>query len=88
MQFRSTDMSGNTSAWAPASQTAGSTVALDRTGPTVPSPAGGSLAWQSVASVTVSGSGSSDTGSGVAGYSYRTSTNGGATWTAASPAPR
>ena len=85
VQFRSTDISGNTSAWAPGSQTAGSTVALDRTGPTVPSPAGGSLAWQSDASVTVSGSGSSDTGSGVAGYSYRTSTNGGATWTAASP---
>ncbi len=85
VQFRSTDISGNTSAWAPGSQTAGSTVALDRTGPSVPSPAGGSLAWQSVASVTVSGSGSADTGSGVSGYSYRTSTNGGATWTAASP---
>ena len=41
--------------------------------------------WQSVASVTVSGSGSTDAGSGVAGYSYRTSTNGGATWSAASP---
>src|SRR6185503_4186969 len=35
-------------------------------------------------SVAVAGSGSTDTGSGVAGYSYRTSTNGGATWTAAS----
>ncbi len=83
VQYRSTDTSGNTSAWAPASATAGSTVQLDRTAPTPPTVTGGSLGWQSVASVTVTGSGSTDAGSGVGGYSYRTSTNGGATWSAA-----
>ena len=86
VQFRSTDTSGNTSAWSPASPGAANTVKLDRTGPSAPAVTGGSLAWQSVASVTISPSGSTDAGSGVAGYQVRTSTNGGVNWSAPSSA--
>ncbi len=85
LQFRSIDGSGNTSAWSPSSPTSGSTVRLDRTNPTAPAVSGGSLSWQSVASITVTGSGSTDSGgSGLVGYEYRTSTDGGATWGSAS----
>jgi large repetitive protein len=84
VQFRSVDGAGNTSAWTPAAATAGSTVKLDLTAPTNPAVAGGSALWQSVASLTLSASGSTDTASGVAGYEYEQSTNGGATW---SPLP-
>ncbi|MFN8121538.1 MAG: choice-of-anchor C family protein [Thermoleophilia bacterium] len=80
VQFRSVDNAGNTSAWTPASSTAGSTVRIDRSAPTDPTVSGGSLSWQSVASVTVSASGSTDTFTAVAGYEHRTSTDGGATW--------
>jgi hypothetical protein len=82
VQLRSIDGAGNTSAWAPGAAIAASTVRIDRTSPTVPSVGGGSLAWQSAASVTVTASGSTDAGSGLAGYQYRTSTNGGITWLA------
>ena len=84
VQFRSVDGAGNASAWTPVAPTAGSTVKLDLTSPTNPTVSGGSALWQSVASVTVSAAGSSDTASGVAGYEYEQSTNGGATW---SPLP-
>ena len=84
VQFRSVDGAGNTSAWTPVAPTAGSTVKLDLTSPTNPTVSGGSALWQSVASVTVSAAGSTDTASGVAGYEYEQSTNGGATW---SPLP-
>ncbi len=85
VQFRSIDTAGNASAWTPSAPTGASTVRLDRTAPTDPSVAGGSLVWQSVASVGVSGSGSTDAGgSGPATYEHRTSTDGGATWSAAS----
>jgi len=83
VQFRSTDGAGNASAWTPASSGASNTVRLDRTGPSAPTVAGGSLSWQNVASVTVTGSGSTDTHTAVAGYQYRTSTDGGTTWGAA-----
>ena len=86
VQFRSTDTSGNTSAWSPASAGAANAVKLDRTGPTAPSVTGGSLAWQSLPSVTVTPSGSTDAGAGVTGYQVRTSTNGGVNWSAASAA--
>ena len=43
MQYRSIDGAGNTSAWTPASATAGSTARIDRTAPTAPAAAGGSL---------------------------------------------
>ena len=84
VQFRGVDGAGNASAWTPVAPTAGSTVKLDLTSPTNPTVSGGSALWQSVASMTVSAAGSSDTASGVAGYEYEQSTNGGATW---SPLP-
>ena len=80
VQMRTVDAAGNSSAWAPGIPVAGSTVRLDRGLPTAPAVSGGSLAWQSAPSVTVSAAGGTDSGSGVAGYEYRTSTDGGATW--------
>ncbi|MFN8109213.1 MAG: hypothetical protein U0Y82_05105 [Thermoleophilia bacterium] len=46
---------------------------------------GGSLSWQSVASVTVTASGSSSAFGSLTGYEYRLSTDSGATWGAATP---
>ena len=43
VQYRSLDGAGNTSAWTPASATAGSTARIDRTDPTAPTVSGGSL---------------------------------------------
>ena len=84
VQFRATDASGLTTAWAPASPTAGSTVKIDRTAPGIPSVAGGSLTWRSLASANVTASGGSDTGgAGIAGYQYRTSVDAGSTWSGA-----
>src|SRR5690606_23962436 len=77
VQFRGVDTAGNTGAWTAASATAGSTARIDRTNPTDPTVSGGSLAWQSVASVTVTGSGATDAVSSVAAYEHRTSTDGG-----------
>ncbi|MCC6831103.1 MAG: FG-GAP repeat protein [Thermoleophilia bacterium] len=85
VQFRARDVDGNLSAWGPATPTPDSTVRLDRTSPTAPAVTGGSTAWQSAASVTVTGAGGTDAASGVAGYEYRTSTDGGATWTLEAP---
>ncbi len=85
VQFRTVDGAGNRSAWKPASSGASNTARIDRTAPTAPSVAGGSLAWQSVASVLVTASGSTDSpGSGVSGYQYQTSVDSGVTWSAAS----
>ena len=80
VRFQATDRAGNASAWTTVSPA--STVSLDRTAPTVATVAGGSLTWRSVASVVVTGSGASDPLSGLAGYEYRTSADGGTTWTA------
>ncbi|HEY3765407.1 MAG TPA: hypothetical protein VGL44_09645 [Gaiellales bacterium] len=82
VQFRSVDGAGNTSAWTPATQTAGATVKLDRTAPGTPVVSGGAGGWSNAASITVSAL-SSDAGSGVASYQYETSTNGGSSWSAA-----
>jgi large repetitive protein len=87
VQFRSVDNAGNSSAWTPSSATAASTARIDRTAPTAPAVSGGSSTWQSVASILLSASGSTDAGSGVAGYQYRTSTDGGATWSSVSAGP-
>ena len=73
-----TDNVGNTSNWVSA------TVKIDRTKPSSPTAvAGGSSAWQNVASVTVTGSGSTDPpgGAGLSGYQTRTSPDG-VTWSA------
>ena len=79
VQSAAVDGAGNTSAWSPTA-----TVRLDRTLPTDPSVSGGSLSWTNAASVTISASGSSDSGgSSLSGYQSRTSTNGGTTWSAA-----
>ncbi|MFN8121539.1 MAG: choice-of-anchor C family protein [Thermoleophilia bacterium] len=80
VQFRSVDAAGNTSAWAPSSATAGSTVRINRSGPSAPTATGGSLTWQSVPSVTVTGSGATVLGGTITGYEHRTSTDGGTTW--------
>ena len=78
VRFRAVDTAGFTSGWKQA------TVRIDRTAPSAPSAAGGSLSWQSVSGITITGSGSTDTpGSGVSGYQYRTSTDGGASWSGA-----
>src|SRR5262249_16570590 len=57
-------------------------VRIDRSSPTAPATvSGGSLAWSTATSVTVSASGATDApGSGIASYQYRTSTDGGASW--------
>ena len=84
VQFRATDGSGQTSAWAPATATAGSTVHIDRTLPTAATVTGGSPTWRNAASTTISAGGSTDAGgAGLSGYQYRTSTNGGTSWSAA-----
>ncbi|MDT4946556.1 MAG: large repetitive protein [Pseudonocardiales bacterium] len=83
VQFRSVDNATNVSAWTPASPTAASTVRIDRTAPSAPVVSGGSTAWQSVPSILITAAGSTDAGSGLAGYQYRTSTDGGATWSSA-----
>ncbi|MFI5048560.1 MAG: beta strand repeat-containing protein [Gaiellales bacterium] len=74
VRFRSVDGAGNTSAWAQG------TARIDRSAPSDPTLAGGSLAWSSAASSTITASGSADAGSGIAGYEYQTSTDGGSTW--------
>jgi large repetitive protein len=83
VQLRAVDAAGNASPWVPGSGSAG-TVRLDRSAPGDPVVSGGSLAWQSAASVTVTGSGSSDPGgSGAGSYEYRISTDNGASYGAA-----
>jgi hypothetical protein len=82
VQFRAVDAAGNVSAWTPTPTGATDTVRIDRTGPSDPSATGGSLTWTNAPSVTVTGGGSIDAQSGIAGYQYRTSTNAGGTWSA------
>jgi beta-glucanase (GH16 family) len=83
VQFRAIDTSGNVSSWAPSSGSAG-TVNLDRTPPSVPTVSGGS-ATATANPVTVTGGGATDpcsvnACSGVSGYLYRVSSDGGTTW--------
>ena len=85
VQFRARDRAGNVSAWAPVLGDTG-TVRIDRTPPSDPLISGGSLEWQNAASVIVSADGAIDSGgSGFAGYRYRTSSDGGVTWSSPSP---
>jgi len=87
VQLRSIDGAGNVSAWVPASAGASNTVKLDRTGPTAPAVTGNNLSWLTSTSVTVTPSGSTDTGgSGFNHYEVRTSTNGGTTWSSTASA--
>ena len=80
VQFRAVDVSGLRSVWAPAAGTAAATARVDRANPTAPAVTGGSNAWKSLAQTTVTASGSTDALSGLAGYEYRESTDGGTTW--------
>jgi len=79
VQFQAVDNAGNASGWAPAVNGPLNTAMVDTAAPTAPAVSGGSSSWQTALSVTVSAS-SSDSLSGLAGYQYRTSTDGGATW--------
>ena len=78
VQFRAVDAAGNSSAWSAVDDQ--STVMLDHTAPTVPSVGGGSSSWSTAASDTITAAGSTDALSGLAGYQYQTSTDGGVTW--------
>ncbi len=80
VQFHAIDKSGLASNWVQ------SPVWLDRSAPSAPMLSGGSSGWQNVASVAVTASGSTDSGSGLAGYQYETSTNG-TTWSAPGSGP-
>lgn len=80
VQFEAVDKAGNTSTWAPASPGPGDTAMIDATVPTVPSLSGAAPGWQDVPSESVTPSGSTDSESGIAGYEFRTSTDGGVTW--------
>src|SRR4029079_11470346 len=78
VRFRAVDGVNRTSAWVQAQ------VRIDTSLPTAPAVSGGSLTWSTAASATVSASASTDAGgSGFTGYQYRTSTNGGGSWSAA-----
>ena len=83
VEFRSLDALGNASAWTGAN----GQVEIDRTPPTAPALTGGSASWQAGPTVTVAAAGSADAGSGVTGYEYETSANGGSTWSVATPGP-
>src|SRR6185312_5023276 len=74
-QVRAIDGAGNVSAWV------ADEARIDTTAPTGPSVTGGASGWQSVASLVISGAGSTDIGgSALAGYQRRVSTDGGASW--------
>jgi hypothetical protein len=78
VQFRAWDNVGRTSPWVHVP------VRIDTVKPSAPTASGGSLTWMNVAQIAISASGSTDQagGSGLAGYQYQVSTNGGATWAA------
>ena len=79
VQFRGRDFAGNVTPWVSAS------VNIDRADPTDPVVANSSTTWQSVASINLVASGSTDSpGSGIARYERQVSTDGGATWGATS----
>ena len=83
VQFRALDKAGNASPWAPASADPAAEAMVDTLPPSLPVLTGGTGTWQNVASVMVQPTGTpADAGSGFAGYEYRTSADGGATWSA------
>ncbi len=88
MQFRALDKAGNASAWAPATADPAAEAMVDTLPPSLPVLTGGSSGWQNAAQVVVQPTGTpTDAGSGFAGYEYRTSTDGGATWSAPTSGP-
>ena len=81
VQYHSVDNAGNVSAWVTAY------ARIDRTVPTAPNIVGGGSLWKSGTSVSVSATGSSDAGSGIANYEYQTSADG-TTWSVATAGSR
>jgi len=78
VRFQAVDGAGNRSAFVQA------TVRIDRSAPTAATVSGGSLSWTVPGTYPITGSGSTDSpGSGVTGYQYRTSTDGGSSWSTA-----
>lgn len=85
IQFRVVDAAA-TSDWAPGADAAGTgTVRLDRRPPGAPQVSGGVSHPASASPVRVRAAAATDEGSGVAGYQWRTSTDGGRSWS--DPAP-
>lgn len=78
VRFRATDTAGNASSWTTVSPD--STVRIDLTPPAGLTVTGGSLAWSNSASRMLTASPATDSQSGIAGYQYHTSTDGGYTW--------
>jgi hypothetical protein len=76
VQFRALDTIGNATSFGPSAGTAAATVRIERTLPSAPTVSGGSLSWTSQP-VIFSAAGTSTAASGIAGYEYRTSLNGG-----------
>ena len=80
VQFRSVDGYGHFSAWAPSVQAPENTARIYTTPPNAPTVSGGGTTWHTTSPWTVSASATDLSGSGIAGYEYETSTDGGATW--------
>ncbi|MFN8109215.1 MAG: hypothetical protein U0Y82_05115 [Thermoleophilia bacterium] len=74
VEFRAVNGNGDQGGWVRA------TVRIDRTTPPAPTTGGGSAAWQSVASLTITGNAPAEP-SGLT-YEHRLSTDGGGTWSA------
>lgn len=79
VQFRATDLAGNTSPWTAATAGGGGSIRIDRTTPIV-TVSGADGSWSNAASVTVSAA-AAESGSGVAAWESRTSGDAGGTWT-------
>lgn len=80
VQFQAVDNANNATAWVPATATPSSTACIDRTPPTTGTVTGGSLEWRNVPSITLTASGATDVGSGIGRYEYRSSRDGGTSW--------
>lgn len=85
VQFRSRDGAGNVSAWAPAEGDAAGMVRLDRIAPSAPLIEGDLGSWAREGGASVRAHGSRDDHSGIAGYEYRFSLDGGASWSVPAP---
>lgn len=80
-QFRAIDTFGDTSAWAPTYASGADAAQIDTAAPPTPRVSGGSGSWLNVASETIRACCDTDNASGIDHYEYRTSTDGGITWT-------
>jgi large repetitive protein len=77
VEFRAIDRAGNASPWS-----ADATVMLDDDPPTLPTLTGGGAGWLDTPQAAVTASGSLDALNGLQGYRYRTSSDGGSSWSA------